>query len=186
MLVALLDERRIKAKLAEFDEGALAQVQDALSRVVINEYVEPEAAEVEAAEEAIAEEPVAEAIIEEQSIAAAQPTLAPVRAADEGDEPEAMPDAFPDLPEMVAPAKPKPQPQARPQRTFEPAPAAPVLDADEDEDVDSVLKKGTKAGKNKKGKKGRQVVFDEERGETVIKRQRKSGRGDWQDWDDEL
>jgi N utilization substance protein A len=184
MLVALLDERRIKAKLAEFDDDALAQVQDALARVVINEYVEPEVTEAEAAVEA---EPVVEVALDDQPIAAAPPV--PVRAADEGDEPDAMPDAFPDLPEAVAPAKPKPQhqPQARPQRTFEPVPAAPAVDTeDEDDDVDSVLKKGTKAGKNKKGKKGRQVVFDEERGETVIKRQRKSGRGDWQDWDDEL
>ncbi len=184
MLVALLDERRIKAKLAEFDDNALALVQDALARVVISEYVEPEVGE----EALVLDEAlIADAQLEAQPVVAEPPMVAPVT--DEGEELAALPDAFPDLPEAVAPAKPKPQPQpqARPQRTFEPAPAPAVVETEEDEDVDSVLdKKGTKAGKNKKGKKGRQVMFDEERGETFVKRQRKAGRGDWQDWDDEL
>jgi hypothetical protein len=185
MLVALLDERRIKAKLGDFDDTALTQVQDALARVVINEYVEPQAGE-EVVEEAIAAEAI---LVDDQPIPAAPPVA--VLAEAEGDD-MALPDAFPDLPEAAAPAAPraKPQPGARPQRTYDPAPAvaapaaaAPVF---EDEDVDSVLNKGTKAGKNKKGKKNRQVVFDEDRGESYVKRQRKSGRADWQDWDDEL
>jgi transcription termination/antitermination protein NusA len=185
MLVALLDERRIKAKLGDFDDTALTQVQDALARVVINEYVEPQAGE-EVVEEAIAAEAI---LVDDQPIPVAPPVA--VLAEAEGDD-MALPDAFPDLPEAAAPAAPraKPQPGARPQRTYDPAPAvaaptaaAPVF---EDEDVDSVLNKGTKAGKNKKGKKNRQVVFDEDRGESYVKRQRKSGRADWQDWDDEL
>lgn len=180
MLLALLDERRIKSRLSEFPEDTLAQVQDALARVVINEYVEPDEEEETSAVEAelFAELPSAELVEpspQSNVIAAAAP--------DEF-EPISLPDAFPDLPEVPLPEKPKPaQVATRPQRTFDPAPAS----IEEEGELDVLSeKKGTKAGKNKKGKKGRQVFFDEDRGESYVKRQRKAGRGDWQDWDEEL
>ncbi len=41
-----------------------------------------------------------------------------------------------------------------------------------------------KSGKKGKKKKGRQLVYDEKAGGMVVKRQRKRGRGDWDEWDD--
>ncbi|MDX2137884.1 MAG: transcription termination factor NusA [Chloroflexota bacterium] len=184
MVAALLDERRIKAKLNDFPESALRQVQDAIASIVIPEYVESEVAEVDIEPEA---EPAA--VVSTREPVAEAPAPAPVMiAAEEGlDE---APDAFPDLdePAPVQPRRPKPQPQ--PVRTFTPAPMGAVetvVDKDEEEDIDLLeTRKGTKAGKNKKGKKGRQVFYDEERGESYVKRQRKGNRGGDLDWDEEL
>jgi hypothetical protein len=50
---------------------------------------------------------------------------------------------------------------------------------EEEGDVDALDKKG----KGKKNK-GRQLVFDEKRGGMVVKRQRKGGRGDWNNWEE--
>lgn len=66
-------------------------------------------------------------------------------------------------------------------RAKRPQEAAPVFD-EEDEDVD-VLAQGGKKGKGKKNK-GRQLVYDEKRGGMVVKRQRKGGRGDWDNWEE--
>jgi len=53
---------------------------------------------------------------------------------------------------------------------------APEEFFEEDDEIDSLSKEGKK-GKGKK-KKGRQLIFDEDRGGMVVKRQRKAGRGD--------
>ncbi|MEP7290459.1 MAG: hypothetical protein ABI835_01695, partial [Chloroflexota bacterium] len=58
------------------------------------------------------------------------------------------------------------------------AAVAPVFE-EEEGDVDALDKKG----KGKKNK-GRQLVFDEKRGGMVVKRQRKGGRGDWNNWEE--
>jgi N utilization substance protein A len=62
-----------------------------------------------------------------------------------------------------------------------PQEAAPVFD-EEDQEVD-VLAAGGKKGKGKKNK-SRQLVYDEKRGGMVVKRQRKGGRGDWDNWEE--
>jgi len=62
-----------------------------------------------------------------------------------------------------------------------PQEVAPVFD-EEDQEVD-VLAQGGKKGKGKKNK-SRQLVYDEKRGGMVVKRQRKSGRGDWDNWEE--
>lgn len=66
-------------------------------------------------------------------------------------------------------------------RAKRPQEAAPAFD-EEEEDVD-VLAQGGKKGKGKKNK-GRQLVYDEKRGGMVVKRQRKGGRGDWDNWEE--
>jgi len=53
---------------------------------------------------------------------------------------------------------------------------AAVFDEDEDD-----LKDKDKKGKKKKS---RQLVFDEKTGGMVVKRQRKRGRGDWDEWEE--
>jgi hypothetical protein len=58
------------------------------------------------------------------------------------------------------------------------------VDYDEDEEMDDVPK-GGKGGKKGKKKKNRQLIYDEDRGGMVVKRQRKGGRGgDWNNWDE--
>ncbi len=55
---------------------------------------------------------------------------------------------------------------------------------EEEEDNVDVLAKDGKKGKGKKNK-GRQLIFDEDRGGIVVKRQRKGGRGrTWGDWEE--
>jgi transcription termination/antitermination protein NusA len=183
MLAALVDERRIKNRLTNFPNDALSQVQEALASVVLNEFVEPEVAEVEA----VIEEP--QSIIDEPlniplpTRPAAAAPVAVASAIETGEEEVVVLDAFPDLPEPAgdAPKRVRPKPAAR---AFEPAPA-PVVAADEEEaDPDAVLKAGAKAGKNKKNKKGRQVFYDEERGQNFVKRERKSGRTTYE-WDED-
>ena len=58
---------------------------------------------------------------------------------------------------------------------------APVAFDEDFEDDGTGLDKSGKKGKKKKG---RQLVYDEKAGGMVVKRQRKRGRGDWDEWDD--
>jgi N utilization substance protein A len=69
---------------------------------------------------------------------------------------------------------------ARRDPTRQPAFAAPVTTDEEDEDFDPSDKNKT----GKKKKKGRQLVYDEDRGGVVVRRERKRGRGGWDDWEE--
>ena len=80
---------------------------------------------------------------------------------------------------VVTPIEAIPQPGEEVRRP-KPQPVQAIYD-DEDEDVE-VLAQGKK-GKGKKNK-GRQLVYDEKTGGMVVKRQRKGGRGDWNNWDE--
>lgn len=161
MLAALVSENRLKQRLANNAPDALSQVQDALTRLVIPEVIEEPV------------QPEAEAETEALEMAAPAEMIAPI-----GEEEVGL-DAFPDLPEPEGVA-PKPVAKPKPAQTFQPRPVEPVVSFDE-EDVDAlVAKKGTKAGKNKKGKKkGRQIFYDEDRGTSYVKRQRKRGGDEW-------
>ncbi|MCC6615972.1 MAG: transcription termination/antitermination protein NusA [Anaerolineae bacterium] len=170
MLAALVSENKITSRLNNLGEGALEQIQDALTRVVIPEEAEAAAAqeaEAEAAAEAelAAEGEAAEATASEELLA-------------EGE----VPAAFPDLGEQATDAD-----KAKTAAKFVPKPAA-TFEESEDEEVD-VFSSGKGKGKGKKGKKkGRQIFYDEERGGTYVKRQRKGGRGTgstWGGWDEE-
>ncbi len=79
--------------------------------------------------------------------------------------------SFPE--ELVAYTEPTAVPSA-----VEVDPAAVFVD--DDDDIDALDKK---KGKGKgKGNKGRQLVYDEEKGEMVVKRRRKGARGEWTEW----
>jgi N utilization substance protein A len=54
------------------------------------------------------------------------------------------------------------------------------VDFDDEDEIDD----GKKGGKKGKKKKNRQLIYDEDRGGMVVKRQRKGGRGDWNNWDE--
>jgi N utilization substance protein A len=170
MLAALVSEARLKQKLANLPSDALEQVQDALARLVIpDDIVIPE-------EEVLPDEELADAQAQAPEDVAAEAELM---------------DAFPDIPEPQVEA-PRPAPRPKPQSTA-PIPGSRAAeygssfgDDNDEPEIDTLLaKKGPKAGKNKRGKKGRQVFFDEERGTSYIKRQRKRGDGDWTGIDDE-
>jgi N utilization substance protein A len=81
----------------------------------------------------------------------------------------------------VTPLDAIPQPGEDARRPVKPA-AAVVQPVFEDEDEEAVLAQDKK-GKGKKNK-GRQLVFDEKTGGMVVKRQRKGGRGDWNNWEE--
>jgi hypothetical protein len=173
MLAALLDERRIKNKLTAFPEDTLAQVQDALANVVIQEYEEVE------------EEPALEVEIIE-TLQPEVPTMEAALSAADVDEDLVVRDAFADLPDAAGelPRRDKAKPG---KRAFEPA-ATPAEMVVEDEEVDiEAAQDPSKAGKAKpkdKKKKGRQVFYDEDRGQSYVKRQRKRGGATWTDIDE--
>ncbi|MBE0689805.1 MAG: hypothetical protein IH587_06750, partial [Anaerolineae bacterium] len=170
MLAALVSENKITSRLTNLGEDALTQVQDALTRVVIPEEAEVAAAQEAEAEAAAEAELAAEAGAGAEAEAEAEMPEAPLA---EGE----VPAAFPDLGEpSLDPEK------AKTAAKFAPKPAV-AFNEPEENDADVLASKD----KGKKGKKkGRQIVFDEDRGSTYVKRQRKGGRSaEWTGWDDE-
>lgn len=86
------------------------------------------------------------------------------------------------LPPVIARA-PKAQPLVSPEAAPDITLAA--LEVDDGADRDDSESSGRKDGKKKKGKKGsRELVYDEDRGEIVIKRKHKRGRAEWDDFDE--
>jgi transcription termination/antitermination protein NusA len=166
MLRFLIDERRLRQLLNESPSDSLARVQTALDKLVLPEYVDPETQKAEAVAE------VEEMLGEEQ--AAAQ-----VGTAEAAEDEELVIDAFGNA---VAPTKPavrkEPEPVVVEETAFE-----------EDEDIDAIAKKDGEGKKSKKKEREqrRQIVFDEDIGEMVVKRRRKGGRdrgGTWGDWEE--
>lgn len=83
--------------------------------------------------------------------------------------------------ELEAVARKETRPPLQPQQ---PVYIPEEIDFDDDEDIDEAPKSG-KGGKKGKKKKNRQLIYDEDRGGMVVKRQRKGGRGgDWDTWDE--
>jgi transcription termination/antitermination protein NusA len=108
---------------------------------------------VAAAEPIVAEEKPAEAVAEAQPAVAAQPTVEEKPA------------------EAVAPGAEQPAVTAEGEAVA--VPAGPI-DIEEIEDEDELERKG---GKKKGKRKDRTLVFDEEHGVVIAKKQRKAGRG---------
>ena len=162
MLRFLIDERRLRQALHDAPMGAIDQVRDALDRLVLPEYVEPE----EQAAEAVAE---VEAMLAE--------TAAETPAAVE--EPAAvLPDAFGD-----APLTDEERASAAPRRPIEVAPVEEAVF--EEDEVDELGVKTDKKAKEKERQQRRQLLFDEDLGEMVVKRRRKGGRsGEWTEWEE--
>ncbi|MBK8026432.1 MAG: hypothetical protein IPK19_34855 [Chloroflexi bacterium] len=154
MLRFLVDENRIRAALREAPPNALKTLQDALDRLII-----PEEAYAAAEAEEIALQQAAEA-------ASSAPQTEEAQAA----QPEGVLDAVG--------AQPDGERAKRPQPGREPAFEAAAPDFTETDDSELPSKK-----KGKK-KKGRQLVYDESRGGMVVKRQRKHGPSEWEEWDE--
>lgn len=160
----LIDESRLNYLLRDCPPGALAQVQEALDRVVLPEAPEPSG------------EPVVEQPVEAEMAPAAEPALVEDEAAEAtlfGDE----------LLEVETDTKPAPT-----RRFVTPQPAVYEAD-DEEEDEEAVFEPGGAPKKKDKKKKKerqqrRQLVFDETIGQVVAKRRRKGGRSR-EDWDGE-
>ncbi|MEB2365366.1 MAG: transcription termination factor NusA [Chloroflexota bacterium] len=161
LLRFLIDEKRINRLLSGQPEGSVEMLQVALDKVM-----DPEALEQLAAAETEAPE-----MVEAQE---AEASAAPVEAAPEAPVAAPVPSpivAFPD--EIPASDRRRVRKEAR-------AEAEPVLEIEEDDDV--LPAKGKKGKKGKK--KHRQIYFDEDRGEMVVRRQHRGGPG--ATWDDDF
>ncbi|MCK6579615.1 MAG: transcription termination factor NusA [Anaerolineae bacterium] len=158
MLRFLVDEARIKNALRDAPANALKQLQDALDRLIIPQeaYAAAEAEELAAQQAA---EAAAAAEAGEEDHAALEAGLS----ADDGHQPQ------------TEPARGK-RPSIGAAQEAEPDFAPTFQDADDPTDLT-----GKKKGKKKKG---RQLIYDEDRGGMVVKRQRKHGRSDWEEWDE--
>ena len=165
MLRFLIDERRLHQALHDAPMGSLDQVRDALDRLVLPEFVNPE----DQVEEAVAE-------VEELLAESAAETPAPVT------EPAAvLPDAFAD-----APLTAEERASAQPRRPIEVTPVEEaVFDDDEVDEFGVKTDKTDKKAKEKERQQRRQLLFDEDLGEMVVKRRRKGGRGgEWTEWEE--
>jgi N utilization substance protein A len=162
----LLDEGALTRMLGKLPPDSLAKLQVALDRVVI-----PEVAEVTpVAAEAVAE---AETVIESAAEAQTDELELTEIPAAFGDEiaPE------PQLVTEVAPAR-KPKVAAADDEEEEGEEDLELLGSGEDKD--------SKGKKQKEKQKRRQLIFDEDLGKVVSRRQRKGRRGGKDDWDDLL
>jgi N utilization substance protein A len=166
MLRFLIDERRLRSLLADCPPESLARVQDALDQLVLPELIEEPAdelsADLEAATDESAQPLSAEAMIE-------QPVA------------EALVDADSRV-GLPGSALPTPEVAVGEEVFFE-----------DEEDLlarkEGDLDKGDKrVGTNKKKERTqrRQIVYDEDLGEMIVKRRRKGSRSreQWDEWDE--
>ncbi len=161
MVRFLIDEDRLHRMLKDLPEDSLMKVQEALDKVMptLDQDDQP------------VDQPVAEL---------AEPVVAEPLESEEG---EVVVGAFGD--EALPLDVPKPAPRPAPQVL---KPAVAVEEADEEEeDAPEFGAKGVKKEKKKKKterQQRRQLIFDEEIGQVIAKRRRKTGRAG-ETWDDE-
>lgn len=177
MLRFLIDETRLRRLLGNQSDTALKQVQEALDKLVSPDEdlddLEGLLLEVEAAVEAAPAEEVeevAEALLVET---------------EEDETPVEMVAAFPDAPVVLSPEELLLAEQNEERRRKHAKTDRDEAEVEEDFDSDiEVL--DSKSPKGKKGKKDRQkrrqLIFDEDTGQTIARRRRKGGRKieDWE------
>lgn len=154
-----VDKLKEVLKAARCEDDAIDVINDALTDLLRTHKKQEEAAAAAAPEKA-------------DKVAEPAPVLAPIGGDDDLD--VALP-AFIDM--EIAPAAPRPEPAKVGRKIIrvEEEEETPVPLADKDVDDDGV---GGKKG-GKKGKKHRQLEFDEDRGEVIAKRNRKRGQDFW-------
>lgn len=156
-----VDKLKEVLKAARCEDDAIDVVNDALTDLLRTHKKLEEVATVTG--EPV--KPVTEKSAEPASV------LAPIGGDDDLD---AAPPAFIDMDVAPAAARPEPAKVGRKIiRVEEEEAPAPVVDKDFDDDSSAGGKKG------KKGKKHRQLEFDEDRGEVVARRNRKRGQDYW-------
>ena len=165
-----------------FGEKSLADLQAAVEAyspaaeetAVGAEELDAEEADADAPVEAVAEEAVAEEAVAEP----AEPELETAVVEPEAVEDESDVDFEAAIAELPAakpePAKPAEKPAAKPVKPPIVVVARPAAVEETDDDDDD----------KRKGNKGKQLVFDENRGKVVVKRKRKAGRRrpDWEEF----
>ncbi|MBZ0276321.1 MAG: transcription termination factor NusA [Anaerolineae bacterium] len=181
MLRFLIDETRLRRLLSNVQGGdALLRVQAALDRIVIPDEVPAPVVAVQPERPAVEETPLPKS--------AAAPVAETVS---ESEEPDMVLPAFGDEEVVEAKAKPRPKPARvatirAPQETEEEEGVEET-----EENLDALMATGEDDKKKKDKKKGkgrqqrRQLVYDEDVGEVVAKRQRKGSRRreDWEDYE---
>jgi N utilization substance protein A len=178
-LQAEADMLRTALDSANAGEDAMDAIQAAIVSLVITPDEMKEENEPE-----IAAEPVAEAVaVSQPEMVSPQPETT-----EEADEVE-VPPAFVDVEAPAVPAASPvkvAKPVAKPVPTPEPVEYETLTEGEEafsleaEDETEAVGKKKGKKGKQKR----RELVFDEDRGEVVVRRKRKGGRGrDWEDYE---
>ncbi len=189
----LIDENHLHQLLSALPADSFAKLQSALDKVVIPEVIESKLSEQQQAEAVAEMEAEAPAVVEEaeleQEIAEPAAVLTTADEVLETEVPEiddeVVPDAFADEPLVGDEIAALEAAVAKPQREVRPATVEAV---EEDvEELDAFLGEGddAKKKKSKERQKRRQLVYDEDKGEVVSKRRRKSRRVR-DDWDDYL
>jgi N utilization substance protein A len=164
MLAALTDEKRLEKALNEISKDAMSAVQVALDQLMETDidFDQMLAVEVEAEPEVEVEE------VETPEPVAVAPVVIEAEPEVEEEEPEVLIDAFGGI---IAPEEESAESEA--DIDYD---AIEFVEDDSDEDYEDTSRKK----KDKKDRrKRRRLVFDEESGEVVAKRQRKRGRDEW-------
>jgi N utilization substance protein A len=187
MLRFLIDEERLRRLLGKQPDEALAQVQEALDKVVTPEDYDVMAGMVEEEEEE-AEVETAEAGETEAVLATADAVNDGEVEVAEGEAEEAEPAPVPAEDLVALPEVPLETEEESRKRKAAREREEVVVDEEfvEDEDLEELLEDGTKKSTTKRKKekqKRRQLIFDEELGETVARRRRKGSRSRGNEWD---
>lgn len=179
MLRFLIDETRLRRLLGNQSDNALKQVQEALDKLVSPDE------ELDALEGLLLEVEAAEAEpAEELQTAAEAPPSVEIEEAEEA--PVEMMAAFPDAPVVLSPEELLAAAQNEERRRKHAKTARDEIEVDDDFDSDIEVLDSSKSPKGKKGKKDRQkrrqLIFDEDTGQTIARRRRKGGRKieDWE------
>ncbi len=173
MLRFLIDEDRLRRMLGANSAEALLQVQDALDKLTVPDEFGAVVEEEGAVE---ADETIAEGVVEEVEI---------VESTDAEATEAEVTDAFPDAPYEVEVSEDTRKSSRKKVQKLEPVAEEPIFFDDEFYDNEDDDEEGKGKGKRKKDRqRRRQLIFDEETGQTYAKRRRKGGRKrpDWEDY----
>jgi N utilization substance protein A len=187
MIRLLVDESNLQAALRSGNAGADAMdaIKEAIDSLVLARQVELEAM---AADTPAVAEPVVEA--------APAVVGAEAPAEDEEAPPAFVDDApagsrlqrFAQLEQKAKQLQRQQQERSKPARVEQPKGERPVAQVASEPDLDGDADSADVAGKKKDKKqkqRGRELVFDERRGEVVAKRKRKGNRRDWANYPEE-
>ena len=169
------EEVEVVAEAEEAEEMVEPEVETAVSEQPEIAELEPEAAEVEPEPELEPELVAVEAEVETLPEAEAEVEVEAVAAEEEEEEEPVFSDIIDDLSRSLIDVTPeKPEPQKKPKPGIVVVHTEETSQEDEDEEE-----------RKRRGRKGRELVFNEDIGEVVAKRKRKGSRRrpEWEDFD---
>ncbi len=192
MLRFLIDENRLRRLLGGNAEKALEEVQGALDKLFsepeeLQELLEEETAdEAEVVAEAEEQESI-EAVESEDVVDVPAEVIEEPVSAVEADAPaetiedDVIPVAFPDDFDFESEEEAQKKARRRKEKERQLQAEADVEDEEDFEDEEEFNEDGSRKSRKKERNKRRQLIYDEELGQTIAKRRRKGGRkrDDW-------